>query len=29
VGITLAIFLGLTATVFWTKKDFTFMRGVL
>ena len=29
VGITLAIFLGLTATVFWSKKDFTFMRGAL
>jgi hypothetical protein len=29
VGITIAIFLGLTATVFWTKKDFTFMRGAL
>jgi FtsH-binding integral membrane protein len=27
--ITLAIFIGLTATVFVTKKDFTFMRGVL
>lgn len=29
VGITLAIFSGLTATVFWTKKDFTFLRGAL
>jgi FtsH-binding integral membrane protein len=29
VGITLAIFTGLTATVFWTKKDFTFLRGAL
>lgn len=27
--ITLAIFIGLTLTVFLTKKDFTFMRGVL
>lgn len=27
--ITLAIFVGLTATVFVTKKDFTFMRGAL
>lgn len=27
--ITLAIFVGLTLTVFLTKKDFTFMRGVL
>ncbi len=29
VGITLAIFGGLTATVFITKKDFSFMRGFL
>jgi len=29
VVITLVIFLGLTATVFLTKKDFSFMRGVL
>ena len=29
VVITLAIFIGLTLTVFITKKDFTFMRGVL
>jgi FtsH-binding integral membrane protein len=28
-GITAAIFLGLTATVFVTKKDFSFMRGAL
>jgi FtsH-binding integral membrane protein len=28
-AITLAIFLGLTLTVFITKKDFSFMRGVL
>src|SRR5262249_47197592 len=27
--ITLTIFIGLTATVFITKKDFSFMRGVL
>ena len=27
--VTLAIFIGLTATVFVTKKDFTFMRGIL
>ena len=27
--ITLAIFIGLTVTVFLTKKDFSFMRGVL
>jgi uncharacterized protein len=27
--VTLAIFLGLTATVFITKKDFTFLRGIL
>lgn len=27
--ITLAIFVGLTATVFITKKDFSFMRGIL
>ena len=27
--ITLAIFVGLTATVFITKKDFSFMRGAL
>jgi FtsH-binding integral membrane protein len=27
--ITLAIFVGLTATVFVTRKDFSFMRGVL
>jgi len=27
--ITLAIFAGLTAVVFVTKKDFSFMRGVL
>ncbi len=27
--ITLAIFIGLTATVFITRKDFTFMRGIL
>ncbi len=27
--ITLAIFIGLTATVFITKKDFTFLRGVV
>jgi len=29
VVITLAIFIGLTATVFVTKKDFSFMRGIL
>jgi len=29
VVITLAIFIGLTATVFVTRKDFTFLRGVL
>ena len=29
VVITLVIFLGLTATVFITKKDFSFMRGIL
>jgi FtsH-binding integral membrane protein len=29
VVITLAIFIGLTATVFLTKKDFSFMRGAL
>lgn len=29
VTITLAIFVGLTATVFITKKDFTFLRGVI
>jgi FtsH-binding integral membrane protein len=29
VVITLAIFIGLTATVFITKKDFSFLRGVL
>ncbi len=28
-GITLAIFVGLTATVFISKKDFSFMRGIL
>ena len=28
-GITLAIFIGLTLTVFVTKKDFSFMRGAL
>jgi FtsH-binding integral membrane protein len=28
-GITLAIFVGLTLTVFLTKKDFSFMRGAL
>jgi FtsH-binding integral membrane protein len=28
-GITIAIFVGLTATVFVTKKDFSFMRGAL
>ena len=28
-GITLAVFLGLTAIVFVTKKDFSFMRGML
>jgi FtsH-binding integral membrane protein len=27
--VTLAIFIGLTATVFITKKDFSFMRGIL
>jgi FtsH-binding integral membrane protein len=27
--VTLAIFIGLTVTVFLTKKDFTFMRGIL
>jgi FtsH-binding integral membrane protein len=29
VVITLAIFIGLTATVFITRKDFTFLRGIL
>jgi FtsH-binding integral membrane protein len=29
VVITLAIFIGLTATVFVTRKDFTFLRGIL
>src|SRR5436853_341475 len=29
VVITMAIFIGLTATVFLTKKDFSFMRGAL
>jgi uncharacterized protein len=29
IAITLAIFIGLTLTVFVTKKDFSFMRGVL
>jgi FtsH-binding integral membrane protein len=29
ITITLAIFIGLTATVFITKKDFTFLRGVV
>jgi len=29
IGITLAIFIGLTAVVFVTKKDFSFLRGIL